>query len=35
MERFITAPVQFGGTANADGVLCDAQIRPQRITGPG
>lgn len=28
MERFITAPVQFGGTANADGVLCDAQIRP-------
>jgi len=28
MERFITAPVQFGGTAAADGSLVDAQIRP-------
>ncbi|SMS10042.1 DNA polymerase II [Pseudomonas viridiflava] len=28
MERFITAPVQFSGTADADGVLCNAQIKP-------
>lgn len=28
MERFITAPVQFSGTPDAEGVLCDAQIRP-------
>ena len=28
MERFITAPVRFGGTADADGVLLDAQLKP-------
>ncbi|NWD83286.1 DNA polymerase II [Pseudomonas reactans] len=28
MERFITAPVWFGGTADASGVLCDAQMKP-------
>ena len=28
MERFITAPVQFGGTADASGVLLDAQLKP-------
>ena len=28
MERFITAPVQFGGTANADGPLLDTQMKP-------
>lgn len=28
MERFITAPVWFGGTADANGVLCDAQMKP-------
>ncbi|MCF4998887.1 DNA polymerase II [Pseudomonas syringae] len=28
MERFITAPVWFGGTADADGVLCQAQMKP-------
>jgi DNA polymerase-2 len=28
MERFITAPVYFSGTPDADGVLCNAQIRP-------
>jgi DNA polymerase-2 len=28
MERFITAPVFFSGTPDADGVLCNAQIRP-------
>lgn len=28
MERFITAPVSFTGTANADGVLVDAQLKP-------
>ncbi|MBV4492024.1 DNA polymerase II [Pseudomonas oryzicola] len=28
MERFITAPVQFTGQADAHGVLCDAQIKP-------
>jgi DNA polymerase-2 len=27
MERFITAPVSFSGTAGADGVLCTAQIK--------
>ncbi|MGE8153505.1 DNA polymerase II [Pseudomonas vancouverensis] len=27
MERFITAPVRFGGTANADGLLLDAQMK--------
>lgn len=28
MERFITAPVSFSGTPDADGVLCNAQIKP-------
>ncbi|QHF44221.1 DNA polymerase II [Pseudomonas sp. S35] len=28
MERFITAPVWFGGTPDAAGVLCDAQMKP-------
>ena len=28
MERFITAPVWFGGTPDADGVLSDAQMKP-------
>ncbi|KRP69267.1 DNA polymerase II [Pseudomonas paralactis] len=28
MERFITAPVWFGGTADAGGVLLDAQMKP-------
>ncbi|MDF2643444.1 MAG: polymerase, partial [Pseudomonas sp.] len=27
MERFITAPVFFSGTPDADGVLCNAQIK--------
>ncbi len=28
MERFITAPVQFSGTADARGLLLDAQLKP-------
>lgn len=28
MERFITAPVWFGGTPDASGVLCEAQMKP-------
>ncbi|WP_177327305.1 DNA polymerase II [Pseudomonas sp. H1h] len=28
MERFITAPVLFGGTPDADGVLLNAQLKP-------
>lgn len=28
MERFITAPVQFTGQPDAQGVLCDAQLKP-------
>ncbi|MBV6826366.1 DNA polymerase II [Pseudomonas sp. PD9R] len=28
MERFITAPVRFGGTPGADGLLIDAQMKP-------
>ncbi|WP_176257439.1 DNA polymerase II [Pseudomonas sp. R16(2017)] len=28
MERFITAPVRFGGTPDADGVLTDAHLKP-------
>ncbi|WPC06123.1 DNA polymerase II [Pseudomonas benzenivorans] len=28
MERFITAPVAFGGQPDAQGVLCDAQLKP-------
>ncbi len=28
MERFITAPVQFAGTPDADGVLLDAVLKP-------
>ncbi|MFJ4134382.1 DNA polymerase II [Pseudomonas cyclaminis] len=28
MERFITAPVWFGGTPDATGALCDAQMKP-------
>ncbi|MEX5512148.1 DNA polymerase II [Pseudomonas paralactis] len=28
MERFITAPVWFGGTADAGGALLDAQMKP-------
>ncbi|MFL1389829.1 DNA polymerase II [Pseudomonas tritici] len=28
MERFITAPVWFSGTPDANGVLCDAQMKP-------
>ncbi|MCF5666639.1 DNA polymerase II [Pseudomonas marginalis] len=28
MERFITAPVWFGGTPDVSGVLCDAQMKP-------
>ena len=28
MERFITAPVVFGGTPGADGLLLDAQMKP-------
>ncbi|MDF0729624.1 DNA polymerase II [Pseudomonas entomophila] len=29
MERFITAPVSFGGREEADGSLSDAQLKPQ------
>ena len=29
MERFITAPVLFGGRPDGQGVLCDAQLKPQ------
>lgn len=28
MERFITAPVWFGGTPDADGILLDTQMKP-------
>ena len=28
MERFITAPAQFTGKPDAQGVLCEAQLRP-------
>ncbi|CAG8868763.1 DNA polymerase II [Pseudomonas fluorescens] len=28
MERFITAPVQFSGAPDAQGTLCNAQLRP-------
>ena len=28
MERFITAPVQFAGSADGDGVLLDARLKP-------
>ncbi|MGE8066645.1 DNA polymerase II [Pseudomonas sp. NPDC089569] len=28
MERFITAPVRFGGTPDAQGLLIDAQMKP-------
>ena len=28
MERFITAPVWFGGTPDAEGVICDALLKP-------
>ncbi|WP_178122781.1 DNA polymerase II [Pseudomonas sp. ANT_J28] len=28
MERFITAPVRFSGTSNTDGLLLDAQMKP-------
>ncbi|MNV04289.1 DNA polymerase II [compost metagenome] len=28
MERFITAPVRFGGTPGADGLVLDAQMKP-------
>lgn len=28
MERFITAPVSFDGEADADGVLCEAVLKP-------
>ncbi|SAM31536.1 DNA polymerase II [Pseudomonas sp. 1 R 17] len=28
MERFITAPVWFGGAPDASGALCDAQMKP-------
>ncbi|MFV0456261.1 MAG: DNA polymerase II [Pseudomonas sp.] len=28
MERFITAPVCFGGIAHADGSLCEARMKP-------
>lgn len=28
MERFITAPVRFGGTPDAEGVLLNAQLKP-------
>lgn len=28
MERFITAPVQFAGRLDEQGVLCDAQLKP-------
>src|SRR3546814_19184239 len=28
MERFITAPVWFGGTKAAEGLLLDAQMKP-------
>lgn len=28
MERFITAPVWFGGTPDATGALCEAQMKP-------
>ncbi|HDS1819190.1 TPA: DNA polymerase II [Pseudomonas putida] len=28
MERFITAPVQFTGQPDAQGVVCDAQLKP-------
>ena len=28
MERFITAPVRFSGTSDADGVLLNAQLKP-------
>ena len=29
MERFITAPVSFSGTPDAEGVLLNAQVRPE------
>ncbi len=32
MERFITAPVWFGGTADASGTLLDAQMKPAPTT---
>ncbi|WP_060481203.1 DNA polymerase II [Pseudomonas sp. NBRC 111119] len=28
MERFITAPVQFAGQVDAQGVVCEAQLKP-------
>ncbi|MCK6189259.1 DNA polymerase II [Pseudomonas sp. EYE_354] len=28
MERYITAPVWFGGTPDANGTLCEAQMKP-------
>ena len=35
MERFITAPVIFGGTPDADGLLLDAQMKPDPDYRPG
>jgi len=34
MERFITAPVLFTGTPNAEGVLLDAQMKPDPTYRP-
>jgi len=34
MERFITAPVIFGGTPDADGLLLDAQMKPDPTYRP-
>ncbi|MDN4543993.1 DNA polymerase II [Pseudomonas sp. C32] len=34
MERFITAPVRFNGTPGADGLLLDAQMKPDPTYRP-
>ena len=34
MERFITAPVRFSGTSDADGVLLNAQLKPDPAYRP-
>ncbi len=34
MERFITAPVRFNGTPGADGLLLDAQMKPDPMYRP-
>lgn len=35
MERFITAPVRFSGTPDAEGLLLDAQMKPDPGYRPG